>query len=318
MDLSVEIAPQHIQGLKLANPVMAASGTFGYGMEYAHLIDIQELGAIICKGTTLRPRDGNPQPRLVETPGGLLNSIGLQNIGVEALIRDKAPIWSKWRVPVIVNIAAESVEDYARIAERLEGVDGISAIEVNLSCPNSHAGGLEFGTDSYMAKEVTLAVTSSTTLPVIVKLTPNVTDIVSIALAVVDGGAHALTVSNTIVGMAVDIRRRRPVLGLRRGGLSGPAVKPVALNLVYIVSQAVEIPVIGCGGITSAQDALEFIMAGASAVQIGTASFVDPSAMPKALAGIKKYLEEEGFERIGDIIGVARVDSVDSLSSPSI
>ncbi len=308
MDLSIEIAPRHQSGLKLANPVMAASGTFGYGTEYASLIDIQQLGAIVCKGTTLRARDGNPQPRLVETPGGLLNSIGLQNIGVESVIREKAPIWAKWQVPIIVNIAAESVEEYAAIAEKLEGVEGISAVEVNISCPNSRAGGLEFGTDGYMAKEVTMAVTSSTTLPVIVKLTPNVTDMLSIARAVVDGGAHALTVSNTIAGMAVDIRRRRPALGLRRGGLSGPAVKPIALNLVYLVSQAVEVPVIGCGGIGSTQDALEFLMAGATAVQIGTANFVDPTAMPKTIEGIEKYMEEEGFETVGDIIGLARAD----------
>lgn len=308
MDLSIEIAPRHQSGLKLANPVMAASGTFGYGTEYASLIDIQQLGAIVCKGTTLRARDGNPQPRLVETPGGLLNSIGLQNIGVESVIREKAPIWAKWQVPIIVNIAAESVEEYAAIAENLEGVEGISAVEVNISCPNSRAGGLEFGADGYMAKEVTLAVTSSTTLPVIVKLTPNVTDMLSIAHAVVDGGAHALTVSNTIAGMSVDIRRRRPALGLRRGGLSGPAVKPIALNLVYLVSQAVGVPVIGCGGIASTQDALEFLMAGATAVQIGTANFVDPTAMPKTIEGIRKYMEEEGFETVGDIIGLARAD----------
>lgn len=307
MDLSVEIAPNHKQGLRLANPIMAASGTFGYGMEYSSLIDVQSLGAVVCKGTTLRPREGNPQPRLAETPGGLLNSIGLQNVGVEAVVRDKAPIWAKWRVPVVVNIAAESVEEYALIAECLEGVDGVSAIEVNISCPNSRAGGLEFGTDSGMAREVTQAVRSATTLPVIVKLTPNVTDIVSIAQAAADGGANALTVANTVSGMAIDVKRRRPVLGLGRGGLSGPAIKPIALSLVYRVSQAVNVPVIGCGGIASAQDALEFIFAGAGAVQIGTATFVDPMAMPKAVAGIKEFMEREGIERVADIVGAARL-----------
>lgn len=307
MDQSVELAPGHKQGLRLANPVMAASGTFGYGIEYSSLIDIQSLGAIVCKGTTLRPREGNPQPRLAETPGGLLNSIGLQNIGVEALVRDKAPIWAKWRVPVVVNIAAESVDEFAVVAECLEGVEGVSGIEVNISCPNSRAGGLEFGTDRSMAKEVTQAVRSSTTLPVIVKLTPNVTDIVSIAQAVVDGGAHALTVCNTVAGMAIDVKKRRPALGLGRGGLSGPAVKPIALNLVYRVSQAVSVPVIGCGGITSAQDGLEFIFAGATAVQIGTATFVDPMAMAKAIAGIQTYMEQQGIETVSDMVGAARL-----------
>ncbi len=262
----------------MANPVMTASGTFGYGIEYAHIFDIQRLGAIVCKGTTLEPREGNPQPRLAETSCGLLNSIGLQNIGVKALVREKAPLWAGWRVPVIVNITGETVEEYVRIASELEGVPGISGIEVNIGCPNVKAGGAEFGADPKAAAKVTAAVREATRLPMLVKLTPNTGDIVGVAVAVAGAGADAITLINTLRGMAIDISTRRPLLGNVTGGLSGPAIKPVALHMVYTVAGAVEVPLIGCGGIMNATDAIEFIMAGATAIQVGTATFANPCA----------------------------------------
>ncbi|MBI4180837.1 MAG: dihydroorotate dehydrogenase, partial [Chloroflexi bacterium] len=266
-NLSIQLAPGHPRGLLLANPVMTASGTFGYGTEDSHLFDVHKLGAIICKGTTLEPRDGNLQPRLAETASGMLNSIGLENIGVDALIKDKAPIWASWSIPVIVNIAGETVDDYARMAGKLEGVAGISGLEVNISCPNLKAGGADFGADFDTAAEVTVAVRKASSLPMIVKLTPNTTDIARVAVAVAEAGADAISLINTLKGMAIDITRRRPLLGNITGGLSGSAIKPVALYMVYEVAGAVDIPIIGCGGIATATDALEFIMAGASAIQ---------------------------------------------------
>jgi len=285
---------------------MTASGTFGYGTEHSHLFDIQQLGAIVCKGTTLEPRDGNAQPRLAETAYGALNSIGLQNIGVNALIREQAPIWASWRVPVIVNIAGETTDDYAQLAGRLDGVAGIKAIEVNISCPNVKAGGIQFGSNPESAAEVTAAVKEATSLPVLVKLTPNTSDIAKIAIAVAEAGADAISLINTIKGMAIDITRRRPLLGNITGGLSGPALKPVALYMVYEVAGTVEVPVIGCGGITTASDAIEFIMAGASAIQVGTASFTNPRAPLDVLEGIERFIESEGIEDINELIGVAR------------
>lgn len=307
MNLSVELAPKHPGGLRLANPVMTASGTCGYGTEYGEVFDIQRLGAIIGKGTTLEPREGNPQPRLFETAGGLLNSIGLQNIGVRALVREKAPVWATWRVPVIVNIAGQTVGEYARLAAELEGVAGVSAIEVNISCPNVKAGGMEFGSKPESAANVTAAVKSATSLPMLVKLTPNVGDIVEVALAVVRAGANAISLINTLRGMAIDIKQRRPELGNICGGLSGPAIKPVALYMVYQVAGAVNVPVIGCGGITTAKDALEFIMAGATAIQVGTASFANPRAPLDILEGIEKFMAEEGIEDINELVGVGRL-----------
>jgi len=307
-DLSVQLAPKRQKGLLLANPVMTASGTFGYGTETAddHLFDIQQLGAIICKGTTLEPREGNPQPRMVETASGLLNSIGLQNIGVEALIREKAPVWATWRVPVIVNIAGKTIDDYVKLAERLDGVKGVSGLEVNISCPNVKAGGAEFGANPESAVAVTRAVRKASSLPVIVKLTPNTGNIAKIAAAVAEAGADAVSLINTLQGMAIDTRRRRPVLGNITGGLSGPAVKPVALYMVYQAAGAVDIPVIGCGGIATAQDAIEFIMAGATAVQVGTAGFTNTRAPLDILEGIKEFMKEEGIKDIKEIIGAAR------------
>ena len=285
---------------------MTASGTFGYGTEHSHLFDIQKLGAIVCKGTTLKPREGNPQPRIAETACGVLNAIGLQNIGVDALIKEMAPVWAGWKVPVIVNIAGETIGDYAKVAAKLDGVAGVSAIEVNISCPNIKTGGAEFGANPESAAEVTAAVKKATSLPLLVKLTPNTSDIAKIALAVAEAGADAITAINTLKGMVIDIARRHPLLGNVTGGLSGPAIKPVALNMVYEIASAVDLPVIGCGGIITASDAIEFIMAGACAVQVGTAGFTDPQAPLKVLQGIEQFMLNEGIANLTDLIGTAR------------
>jgi dihydroorotate dehydrogenase (NAD+) catalytic subunit len=306
IDLSVQLAPNHPKGLLLANPVMTASGTFGYGIEYSELIDIQRLGAIVCKGTTLRPREGNPQPRLVETASGVLNSVGLENIGVEAVVKEKAPIWSKWQVPVIVNIAGETIGEYEEVAARVEGVDGIAAIEVNISCPNMSSGGIEFCTSSLIAAEVTAKIKSVSSLPVIVKLSPNVTDIVEIAAAVHKAGADAITLINTVRGMAIDISRCRPSLGNSVGGLSGPSIKPIALYMVYKVAGIADIPIIGCGGISCAVDAIEFLMAGANAVEVGTANLTSPQAALDILDGIEQFMRERSISDLRAIIGKAR------------
>lgn len=306
IDLSVQLAPNHPKGLLLANPVMTASGTFGYGIEYSELIDIQRLGAIVCKGTTLKARVGNPQPRLVETASGVLNSIGLENVGVEAVIKEKAPIWAKWQVPVIVNIAGETIDEYKEVATRLEGVAGIGALEVNISCPNVSSGGIEFCTDSISAADVTTKVKSVTSLPVIVKLSPNVTDIGEIAAAVCEAGADAITLINTVRGMAIDINECRPSLGNCAGGLSGPAIKPIALYMVYKVAGIVDIPIIGCGGISCVEDAIEFLMAGASAVQIGTANLTSPQSALEVLNGIEQFVRKKGVSSLRAIIGKAK------------
>jgi dihydroorotate dehydrogenase (NAD+) catalytic subunit len=305
MNLSVQLAPQNKKGLQLTNPVMTASGTFGYGMEYEHLFNIQKLGAIVCKGTTLEPRDGNPQPRLAETAYGMLNSIGLQNVGLDALIKEKTPIWASWKVPVIVNIAGRTIDDYGALATKLDKVAGVAGLEVNISCPNVKAGGAEFGANPESAAKVTAAVRKATSLPVIVKLTPNTGEIVQIAQAVVAAGADALCLINTVKGMSIDVKTHKPLLGNGYGGLSGPAIKPVALFMVYEVFKAVNIPIVGCGGINSAVDAIEFMMAGASAVQVGTASFTNPRAPMDVLEGIEKYLRENKVEDIRELIGIA-------------
>lgn len=305
-DLSVQLAPKNKKGLLLVNPVMTASGTFGYGTEYSQLFDIQRLGAIICKGTTLKPREGNPQPRLVETASGVINSIGLQNIGVKAVIKEKAPIWAGWRVPVIVNIAGDTVEEYRELAGELDGVKGVSGIEVNISCPNVNAGGAAFGADAGAAAEVTKAVRGATSLPIIVKLTPNASDVIGVAKAVADAGADVVSLINSYKGMAIDTIKRKPVIAGITGGLSGPAIKPLALALVYEVAGSVKVPVIGCGGIATAQDALEFIMAGASAVQVGSATFSNPQASLDVLEGIRGFMEKEGIKKLGEITGAAQ------------
>jgi dihydroorotate dehydrogenase (NAD+) catalytic subunit len=308
LNLSVELAPRRKQGLALRNPVMTASGTLSNGLEATRIFDVNRLGAIVSKGTTLRPRAGNPQPRTAETPSGMLNTIGLQNIGVEALVRDVALVWATWSVPVIVNIAGDSVDEFAAIASHLDGVPGVSGIEVNISCPNVAVGGMLFGQDPKQAAAVTAAVVRATTLPVIVKLTPNVTDIVEVARAVVDAGADAVCLINTLQAMAIDIRARRPVLSTVFGGLSGPAIKPVALRAVYQVAGAVDVPIVGCGGISRGEDAIEFIMAGATAVQVGTATFANPQAPLAVLAGIERFMGDSGVSDVRELIGAARVD----------
>jgi len=307
MNLAVELAPRRKQGLLLQNPVMTASGTLSNGLEATRIFDVNRLGAIVSKGTTLRPRDGNPQPRTAETPSGMLNTIGLQNVGIEALVRDVAPVWATWRVPVIVNIAGETVDEFAALASRLDGVPGVSGIEANVSCPNVAVGGMLFGQDPKQAAAVTSAVVRATTLPVIVKLTPNVTDIVSVARAVVEAGADALCVINTLQAMAIDIRSRRPVLSTVFGGLSGPAIKPVALRAVYQVAGAVDVPVVGCGGISRGEDAIEFFMAGATAVQVGTATFANPHAPLDVLDGIERFMADAGVSDVQELVGVARL-----------
>lgn len=304
MDLRTDLAPRNPRELVLANPVLAASGTYSYGVEMGRITDMQRLGAVVTKGTTLHARRGNAMPRTAETAAGMLNSIGLNNPGLPDVLRRYASTWEGWRVPVIVNIAGERVEDYARLARLLDEARGVAAVEVNVSCPNVAAGGMQFGVDPGMAAAVTAAVRQSTTLPVIVKLSPNVTDIVTIAAACVAAGADALSLINTVKGLRVDIRTRRPMLGTGSGGLSGPAVKPVALWLVAQVAQAVAVPVIGLGGISNAADALEFFMAGASAVQVGTASFVNPHAATAVLDGLVAWLEAEGAT-LPEIIGAA-------------
>lgn len=304
-DLSVELAPKHKSGLRLKNPVIAASGTFGWGTEYASLMDVQRLGAISTKGITWRPRLGNQQPRIVETPAGMLNSIGLQNPGIHGVIKHKAPVWAQWEVPVIANIAGETYDEYCRLAESLDGVPGVAALELNISCPNVESG-LEFGCDPESAAAVTRGVRQASGLPVLVKLTPNMADVPGQARAVADAGADAVTVINTVLGMLIDLRRRRPVIPRGSAGLSGPAIKPIALHLVYQVAQAVDIPIIGCGGIATAQDALEYLMAGATAVQVGTATFTNPRAPLDVLEGLQQFMQEQEIADIRELVGAAR------------
>jgi dihydroorotate dehydrogenase (NAD+) catalytic subunit len=289
LDLNVDLG----RGLRLRSPVLVASGTFGYGFD-APQVDRGVLGAIITKGTTLRPREGNAPKRIAETPSGMLNAIGLQNPGVDHVARIYAPVWASADVPVIVNVAGDSVDEYVAVARRLDGVPGIAGLELNISCPNV-ANGLQFGVDPDLAAELTRAVRVVTRLPLLVKLTPNVTDIVAIARAVEDAGADAVSAINTYVGMAIDVRRRRPVLSRVSGGLSGPAIKPLALHAVWQVAAAVQIPVIGIGGIMTAGDALEFLLAGAVAVQLGTVNYVRPQAGREVHDGIVGYLQENGF-----------------------
>ncbi|MHB8809091.1 MAG: dihydroorotate dehydrogenase [Desulfobulbaceae bacterium] len=303
VDLQVRIGT-----LALRNPVCTASGTFGYGREFASLVDLDRLGAIIVKGISYAPRPGNPPPRIVETACGMLNAIGLENVGVERFISDKLPFLRQLRTPVIVNILGDSVEDYGRLAGRLAEVEGIAALEVNISCPNVKKGGVAFGTVPEMAAAVTAAVRQATRLPVIVKLSPNVTDVTVIARAVADAGADGLSLINTLLGMAIDIRTRRPRLANVVGGLSGPAIKPVALRMVWQVARAVSIPVIGIGGITTAEDALEFLIAGATAIQVGTANFYQPTATEEIVSGLTAYLQAQGLTSIRQLIGSLQVE----------
>jgi dihydroorotate dehydrogenase (NAD+) catalytic subunit len=305
VNLAVQLAPENKKGLKLENPVMTASGTFGYGMEYEHLFNIQKLGAIVCKGTMLEPRDGNPQPRIAETPNGMLNSIGLQGIGVDALIKEKTPVWAGWKVPVIVNIAGGTIDEYAAVAAKLDKVPGVAGLEINISCPNVRAGGAEFGADPESAAKVTGAVRKATSLPIIVKLTPNTAEIVHIAEDVAAAGADALCLINTVKGMAINIRTRKPMLGNDYGGLSGPAIKPVAVYMIYQVYKSVRIPIVGCGGVTNADDAIEFFMAGATAIEVGTASFANPRAPMDILEGIEAFCTKEKIQDLRELTGAA-------------
>ena len=301
-DLSVNIA-----GIEMKNPVMTASGTFGYGEEYAAYVDLNRLGAVVTKGLSARPRKGNPPPRICETPSGMLNAIGLENIGAEAFIKEKLPFLRKYDTKIILNIFGNTIEEYVEVAEIFNSVDGISGLEVNISCPNVKEGGINFGTAPELTARVLGGVRNVTSLPVIAKLSPNVTDITTFAKIAEDSGCNAVSLINTLVGMAVDIKTRRPVLANITGGLSGPAIKPVALRMVWQAVKAVKIPVIGIGGIMTAEDAIEFFLAGANAVQIGTANFVNPSATIDIIEGIEEYLSNSNISDINHIIGKLQI-----------
>ena len=310
MNLQTQLSPFHKRGLLLQNPVVVASGTYGYGMDEAKITKVHELGAITCKGTTLRPRSGNEQPRTMATASGMLNAIGLQNPGIHIVIKQYAPIWATWQTPVIVNIAGETVKEFVELAEFLEGVDGVAAIEVNVSCPNVLEGGAVFGNSAEKVGEVTSAVRRATTLPLIVKLSPNSGDVRPTALAAASSGADAVSLINTITGIGIDTGKRRPTLANVTGGLSGPAIKPIALRMVYEVARELRltyprVPVIGIGGISNANDALEFLMAGASAIQIGTVNFTNPGAGIEIVEGIKKFMQQERIEKITELVGMA-------------
>lgn len=284
-----------IAGLKFKNPVMTASGTFGYGAEFAPYTSLEKLGAIVVKGLSLYPRQGNPGPRIVETPCGMLNAIGLQNVGVDEFIEKKLPLLKGVKTHVIANIFGETIEDYMEVARRLDKVKGVSALEINISCPNVKKGGIVFGTDPQEAFRVVSAVRKSTSLPLITKLSPNVTDIKVMVKAAEDAGTDAISLINTLTGMVIDIEKRRPVLATATGGLSGPAIRPVAVRMVWQAASVARVPVIGMGGIMDARGALEFIIAGAAAVQVGTASFIDPDAAAKIAAGIEEYATRHGL-----------------------
>ncbi len=297
-NLAVEIA-----GIKLKNPVITSSGTCGYGREFKSFYDVNELGAISVKGLTLEPRLGNPTPRIAETPAGILNAIGLQNPGLEVFVREEIPFFRELSVPVLVNIAGNTIEDYRALAAGLHAAGGIAALEVNISCPNVKQGGMAFGTDAEMVRTGVTVIRKETDLPMIVKLSPNVTSITDIAQSAEAAGADALSLVNTLLGMAIDAKTRRPVLGNVVGGLSGPAIKPVALRMVWQVAKAVRIPIIGMGGISNTADAVEFMLAGATAVSVGTASFVNPRAPVEIIAGLEKYLTENGMDDVRTLIG---------------
>lgn len=294
-----------IGNLQLKNPVLTASGTFGYGIEFADFINLNDLGGFIVKGTTLQPRQGNDYPRMVETPSGMLNCVGLQNKGANYFCQSIYPQLKYLNTNVIVNVSGSSPEDYAECAAKIAELDNIPAIELNISCPNVHDGGMAFGVTCSGAASVVKAVRKVYPKTLIVKLSPNVTDITEIARAVEAEGADSVSLINTLMGMAIDIERRKPILSIKTGGLSGPAVKPVAVRMVYQVAQAVKIPIIGLGGITTAADALEFLQAGATAVEIGTANFIDPAVTIKVIQGIDQWLNEHNIPDVNGIIGAA-------------
>jgi len=295
----------NLGGIKLNNPVCAASGTFGYGREYEPYVDISKIGAVIVKGTTLEPRTGNPPPRIIETASGMLNAIGLENPGIKEFLNTHLPYLRENNVTIIANIAGNTIEEYAALAEMIEGNDGVAGIELNISCPNVKQGGLQFGTDPQMVYEVVKAVKDKTTLPVMPKLSPNVTDIVEIARASEAGGADALSMINTLMGMAVDINTRKPFLANIFGGLSGPAIKPVALRMIYQVYREVKLPILGGGGIVNYRDALEFLMVGATAISVGTGIFINPQITDEIVSNLLQYMQENNIDTISELIGAA-------------
>jgi dihydroorotate dehydrogenase (NAD+) catalytic subunit len=297
-DMTVNLA-----GIPLRNPVMTASGTFGYGEEFAGYVDLESIGAFVTKGLSLKPRAGNPTPRIVETPGGMLNAIGLQNVGIDVFIAKKVPFLRTVNTPAIANFFGNTVDEYAEMTRRLDEIPEVAALEVNISCPNVKQGGIVFGTDPDCAASVVSACREATIKPLIVKLSPNVTDVVSMARACEDAGADCLSLINTLTGMAIDLNRRRPVLANITGGFSGPAIKPIALRMVWQVAKAVKIPIIGIGGIMNATDALEFILAGATAVQVGTASFINPGAAQQIAEEMEAWLVANGVADIKSLIG---------------
>ena len=298
MNLAVDLA-----GLRLKNPLLAASGTFGYGVEYEGILDLSLLGGLVSKGLYLEPREGCPTPRIVETPSGLLNAIGLQGVGVRTFVRDVLPRLARWDTAVLVNVCGDTVQEYAEVSRIAGEAPGVAGLEINISCPNVERGGLAFGGDPKLTFEVVAAVRRATRLPVIPKLSPNVADIAPFARACEDAGADALSCINTLLGLAVDVETRKPRLAFGTGGLSGPAIRPVAVRMTWQAARAVRIPVIGIGGIASAEDALEFLIAGARAVQIGTANFVDPGVYERILAGLRSYLARHGLDDVNAVVG---------------
>ena len=296
----------NIAGIKMKTPVMAASGTFGFGLEYSDFVDLNKIGAVVVKGTTLKPRAGNIGRRIAETPAGMLNSIGLENPGVEKFLQTILPKLTQYDVPIIVNISGSTIAEYGELAALLT-VPGVAGLELNISCPNVKEGGIAFGTQCHSAAAVVEMAKRNTNLPVIVKLSPNVTDIVAMAQAVEQAGADAISLINTLLGMAIDIHKWKPVLGNVVGGLSGPAVKPIAVRMVWQVAQAVNVPIIGMGGIVTADDAIEFMLAGASAVAVGTGNFVNPCATQSVAEGIKDYLEKRGLSNVNQLVGKVNV-----------
>jgi len=303
VNMAVEVA-----GIRMQNPVMTASGTFGYAEEFEKYFDLNRLGAIVVKTITRLPRAGNPPPRIVETPAGMLNAIGLHNVGIEVFIRDKLPYLRRLSPPLIVNVAGESVEDFRELTKRISDQEGVAGIELNVSCPNV-AGGLDFSSDAHLAYRVVKAAREATPLPLIPKLSPNVTDVVTIARAAAEAGADAISLINTLVGMAVDVRTRRPKIGNVTGGLSGPAIRPIAVRMVWQVARAVRLPIIGMGGIVTAEDALEFLIAGATAVAVGTANFIDPEAPVKIIEGLEQYCTANGIQNVRQLIGCLEIPS---------
>ena len=301
VNLSVNVA-----GMALRNPIMTASGTFGYGAEFAPYMDLQSIGAIVTKGLSLRPQAGNDTPRIVETPAGMLNAIGLQNVGIDAFIEKKVPFLRTINTPCIANFFGNTVEEYAEMARRLDAIPEVAGLEMNISCPNVKCGGIQFGSDPVSAATVVAACRAVCNKPLIVKLSPNVTDVVAMARACVDAGADSLSLINTLVGMAIDVKTRRPVLANTTGGLSGPAIKPVALRMVWQVAQAVKVPLIGIGGIMSATDVVEFLLAGATAVQVGTASFVTPGIAQTIAEDLEQWMQANGVHDVRELIGGLR------------